>query len=126
MWISREWKIQAGHNLPHVPEGHKCRRPHGHTWTVRVWVSGPLDPELGWIVDYADLDEAWDERVHQVLDHRVLNAVIDNPTTEHLAMWIYTRMANALIAKGVKVECVEIDEGDNGRCRLLADAAGGG
>jgi len=48
---------------------------------------------LGWVVDFADIQGAWQE-VHALLDHRCLNDIegLANPTSEHLAMWIWDRL----------------------------------
>ncbi|HEX7340222.1 MAG TPA: 6-carboxytetrahydropterin synthase, partial [Rhodanobacteraceae bacterium] len=41
MEISKQFTFEAAHRLPHVPEGHKCGRLHGHSFVVEVHVSGP-------------------------------------------------------------------------------------
>lgn len=116
--ISREYKIQAAHRLPNVCSGHKCGRLHGHTWTIRMWVTGDVGMESGWIVDYADLDRVWEEQVHRELDHNYLNNTLENPTTERLAQWLYGRLSNALIEQNITVTEISINEGMNGECRL--------
>lgn len=123
MEISRTFDLQAAHFLPATPAAHKCHAMHGHTWSVRIGVTGPIDPVLGWIVDYAEIDAAWTERVHARLDHTVLNDTIPNPTTELLAGWIYAAMQSKLARLGVRVSRVEIQEGNRNRCILLIDAA---
>ena len=97
MTVFREFGFEAAHRLPHVPEGHKCARLHGHSFRVEVHVSGPVDPDLGWVVDFARIKEAF-APVHDALDHRYLNEVegLDNPTSEVLARWIWERLAGTL------------------------------
>lgn len=92
--VFREFGFEAAHRLPRVPEGHKCARLHGHSFRVEVHVEGPLDPGLGWVMDFADLKAAW-QPVHDALDHRYLNDVegLENPTSENLASWIWERLA---------------------------------
>lgn len=94
--IFREFGFEAAHRLPHVPEGHKCARLHGHSFRVEVHVAGPVDPTLGWVMDFADLADAW-APLHAVLDHHYLNDVegLANPTSENLAAWIWDRLAAA-------------------------------
>jgi len=121
--ISRTFPIQAAHRLPNTPPDHKCHRLHGHTWHVRLEVLGPLHPTLGWIVDYGDLDAAWQEHVHRVLDHGCMNDTLPNPTTELLAMWIWIVMYPPVRALGASLVRVEIDEGDRNRCVFLAAPA---
>jgi 6-pyruvoyltetrahydropterin/6-carboxytetrahydropterin synthase len=36
MEISKKFFIEAAHQLPNVPEGHKCRRLHGHSFRVEI------------------------------------------------------------------------------------------
>lgn len=93
MEIFREFEFEAAHYLPHVPHGHKCRNLHGHSYHVRIDVRGPIDPEHGWVLDYADIDHAF-AGLHRQLDHHCLNDIegLDNPTSEMLAIWIWDRL----------------------------------
>jgi 6-pyruvoyltetrahydropterin/6-carboxytetrahydropterin synthase len=97
MEIMKEFRFEAAHRLPRVPEGHKCRRLHGHSYRVRLVVRGEVDPELGWVRDFADLKEAF-EPLRQRLDHYYLNEVegLSNPTSENLAVWIWDRLVGPL------------------------------
>jgi 6-pyruvoyltetrahydropterin/6-carboxytetrahydropterin synthase len=90
MDISKTFHIEAAHRLPNVPAGHKCARMHGHSFRVEVHVRGPLDPVLGWVMDFADIKSAF-APLHDQLDHHCLNDVpgLDNPTSENLARWIW-------------------------------------
>jgi 6-pyruvoyltetrahydropterin/6-carboxytetrahydropterin synthase len=93
MEIFKEFTFESAHRLPHVPEGHKCSRLHGHSFRCEVHVAGPLDPKLGWVVDFADLKAAF-EPLRQQLDHNYLNELdgLENPTSEVLARWIWRRL----------------------------------
>ena len=97
MEVFQEFTLDSAHYLPNVPEGHKCRRVHGHTFHLAVHVAGPLDPTLGWVVDFADIDAAF-APLHAALDHRLLNDVpgLENPTSEQLARWLWERLAGEL------------------------------
>jgi 6-pyruvoyltetrahydropterin/6-carboxytetrahydropterin synthase len=93
MDIFNRFSIEAARRLPRLPDGHPCSRLHGHSFQVEVHVSGPLDPDLGWVVDFADIQRAW-QPVHAALDHRCLNDIsgLENPTSEHLARWLWARL----------------------------------
>ena len=99
MELRKNFQFEAAHLLPHLPEGHKCRRLHGHSFKTEIVVVGPCDPKLGWVMDYADISDAfrplWDQ-----LDHRYLNEVegLENPTSEKVAEWIWTRLKPRLPA----------------------------
>jgi 6-pyruvoyltetrahydropterin/6-carboxytetrahydropterin synthase len=91
--LVHEFRFEAAHRLPRVPEGHKCARLHGHSFKVEVAISGPVDPHTGWVMDFAALHELW-APVHDRLDHRYLNEVsgLENPTSEVLARWIWEEL----------------------------------
>jgi 6-pyruvoyltetrahydropterin/6-carboxytetrahydropterin synthase len=92
--LVKDFRFEAAHFLPQVPEGHKCRRIHGHSFRGEVAVRGPIDPTIGWVMDFADLKRAIDPVITDV-DHYLLNEVegLDNPTSELLAIWIWRRLA---------------------------------
>lgn len=93
MVITRTFDFDAAHRLDRLPAGHKCHRLHGHTYRVTVEVSGPMEPSLGWVVDYAIIAAAW-KTIDDALDHRLLNEIpgLEVPTTEVLALWILRRL----------------------------------
>ena len=94
MDIFRVFQIEAAHRLPNVPEGHKCARLHGHSFRIEIHVSGPVGADTGWVMDFADLRQAFQPLFDQ-LDHQYLNDVdgLENPTSENLARWIWQRLA---------------------------------
>lgn len=91
--INKEFDFDAAHFLPHVAEGHKCGRMHGHTYRVQLELAGDIDPHTGWFIDYADIAAAW-APLNAVLDHYVLNEIpgLENPTTEKLVHWILRQL----------------------------------
>jgi 6-pyruvoyltetrahydropterin/6-carboxytetrahydropterin synthase len=93
MEIFKEFTIEAAHWLPNVPEGHKCRRLHGHSFRIAVYVSGPVDERLGWVMDFAELKAAF-KGIEDQIDHRLLNEVegLENPTSENLARWLWAKL----------------------------------
>jgi 6-pyruvoyltetrahydropterin/6-carboxytetrahydropterin synthase len=97
MEIHKEFSFEAAHLLPNVREGHKCGRLHGHSFKVTVYVSGEIGSESGWVMDFADIEQAYDP-IKQQLDHRYLNDIegLENPTSEVLAVWIWQRLKPAL------------------------------
>jgi 6-pyruvoyltetrahydropterin/6-carboxytetrahydropterin synthase len=97
MKIYKQFTFEAAHRLPNVPEGHKCARLHGHSFHVEIHVSGPIGADTGWVMDFADLKTAF-APLHRVLDHNYLNDIpgLENPTSEHIARWIWDRLQPAL------------------------------
>jgi len=74
--------FEAAHALPNLPESHKCRRMHGHSFSVEVGATETmhLSEQL--------LD------VYRALDRTCLNDIagLSNPTSEHVARWIWQRL----------------------------------
>ncbi len=97
MELRKTFQFEAAHLLPKLPPDHKCRRLHGHSFRVEVAVTGECDPELGWVMDYADISAAF-KPIHRQLDHYYLNEIpgLENPTSENLAIWIWERLQPAL------------------------------
>ena len=97
MEIYKEFTFESAHSLPNVPEGHKCRRLHGHSFRMQVHVSGPLDSRLGWVMDYADIKKIVNPVVKQ-LDHYYLNEIpgLENPTSENIARWVWQKLKPVL------------------------------
>lgn len=107
--ISREFTFEAAHRLPHVAAGHKCARLHGHSFRALVTVSGPLDPTLGWVMDFGEL-KALVAPVIARLDHYYLNEIegLENPTSELIAHWLVAQIKPKL--QGVKLVSVQVRE----------------
>lgn len=94
--IAATYSFEAAHQLPLLPDGHKCKRLHGHNYRLDVSLSGPLDPR-GFVLDYAELDAVVQPLVDS-LDHRFLNDIegLSNPTSEIMAHWFRDRIRAAL------------------------------
>jgi 6-pyruvoyltetrahydropterin/6-carboxytetrahydropterin synthase len=99
MDIFKVISIEAAHRLPNVPPGHKCERLHGHSYRVEIHVSGRVGHETGWVIDFADIQKAF-QPLYDELDHHYLNEVegLSNPTSENIARWIWERLQPALPA----------------------------
>ncbi len=52
MELYTDFRFEAAHLLPKVPEGHKCARLHGHSYHIRITIEGEVDPETGWIMEF--------------------------------------------------------------------------
>jgi len=111
--VVKDFQFEAAHFLPNVPEGHKCRRTHGHSFRGEIAVRGEIDPRLGWVIDFADLKKAVDPLVNE-LDHYLLNDIagLENPTSELLAIWIWKRLERQV----PNLHRVTIEETCTSRC----------
>ena len=97
MEIFKEFTFEAAHRLPNVRPGHKCGRLHGHSFRAEVHVRGDVDPQTGWVLDFADIKTAFKPLLEQ-LDHNYLNEIdgLSNPTSEVLAKWIWNHLQPTL------------------------------
>jgi len=97
--IFKIFTIEAAHRLPNLPEQHKCRRLHGHSFRVEIHVRGPLTEQEGWVMDFAEVTRAFNP-LYEQLDHHYLNEIpgLENPTSENLARWIWARLKPSLPA----------------------------
>ncbi|WP_373081724.1 6-carboxytetrahydropterin synthase QueD [Zhongshania sp.] len=99
MEIYKDFTFEAAHFLPNVPEGHKCGRLHGHSFLIRLYISGDIDPHTGWLMDFSELKQIF-KPIYERLDHYYLNDIpgLENPTSENLAIWIWQQLKPILAA----------------------------
>ncbi len=114
--LVKDFRFEAAHFLPNVPEGHKCRRIHGHSFRGEVAVRGNVDPKIGWLIDFADLKKSVDPIVHR-LDHYFLNEIegLENPTSEMVAVWIWNQLAPQI----PQLHRITIEETCTSRCHYF-------
>lgn len=94
--LTKQFRFEAAHYLPHFPIGHKCRQLHGHSFIVEIAVLGPVDAYTGIVMDYGNISLHAKPLV-ELLDHRLINDVgielqaplLLNPTSENLAIWFF-------------------------------------
>ncbi len=111
--IGKTFAFAAAHHLPDLPDGHKCKRPHGHNYTVTLVLDAyRVDPMTGFVLDYADFSPFGDY-IRDALDHQDLNEIgLDfTPTAENLARHLFDRALG--IGLGGFVKSVKVCETPN-------------
>ena len=85
---------------------------HGHSYKIEIAIEGDVDPERGWVMDFAAIDEHVLPIVKR-LDHQVLNEIdgLPNPTSELLAAWLWQRLTAVL-----PLAEVVVSETESSRC----------
>lgn len=97
MEIFNVYHIESARRLPRLPDSHPCFRVHGHSFRLEIFVVGPIHPDKGWVIDFAELDAVF-EPIRTQLDHRYLNDIpgLENPTTERMVEWIWQKLKPGL------------------------------
>jgi len=88
--VRRRFEFEAAHRLPSHPG--KCRELHGHSYKLFVKVESAVDEASGMVLDFSDLKAIVSDCVVSRLDHVYVNDLIDNPTAERMALWIWTEL----------------------------------
>ncbi|MEO1448020.1 MAG: 6-carboxytetrahydropterin synthase QueD [Bacteroidota bacterium] len=94
--ITKKFRFEAAHWLPTMPDGHKCRNVHGHSFYIEVNVTGDIDPDTGLLMAFGDIKKVVMPYI-DLLDHRCINdvgveqdnALLKNPSSENLAKWFF-------------------------------------
>lgn len=103
--ISKRFAFCASHQLDRMPANHKCRRLHGHNYTVDVELRVESLDACGMVRDYGDLG-LFRDYLREQLDHRHLNDVFPVPTAEIVAAGLYA----AAVAMFPEVVAVRVSE----------------
>jgi 6-pyruvoyltetrahydropterin/6-carboxytetrahydropterin synthase len=101
--LIKTFQFEAAHLSPRSEQG--ADEVHGHSYVVEIIVSGTCDPDLGWLIDYADISRIFDPLYDQ-LDHRYLNDVkgMDDVSLPGVRQWIRQQLAPELpVLKDVQV-----------------------
>ncbi len=74
MKIVQAFSFEAAHQLPNVPETHRCHRMHGHSYRVELKLDGAVDAFTGFVADFFDIEAAFKPYLEK-LDHHCLNEI---------------------------------------------------
>jgi len=71
---------------------------HGHNYILEVSVTGPIDPDSGWLVDLQKLNVLVRSRIVDVIDHSQIEKDIDwfkgkQPSSENILVWAWNEIA---------------------------------
>ena len=97
MEIFKTFTFDAAHRLPNLPDSHKCKRLHGHTFKVQIHVIDKLLENYDWVIDFSDIMKIVNPIIEQ-LDHNYLNEIkgLENPTSENIAKWLWKKLKPVL------------------------------
>jgi len=98
-----------------IPEHWKCGKIHGHNFKVEVEVEGEVK-ENGMVMDFLDLKKELKE-VLKEFDHRLLNEIVEIPTSENLCLEIFKRLKD----RGLNVVRVRVYESEDKWAEVRVD-----
>lgn len=93
MLIAKEFTFNSAHRLPDY--NGLCANLHGHTYKLVVSLNGKIK-EDGMVIDFSILKKMVNDKAVNLLDHKFLNDVIDYPTAENIAVWIWKQLSKEL------------------------------
>lgn len=119
--IWKEVTLDSSLQLKNAPDGSPLRRLHGHTYTLRLHLSAPLNEWLGWVVDFGDVKALFDP-VFQLIDHQPLHEIADlkDADTASLASWILEKGRASL------PELDRVDLNETRGCGAIVSVGAGG
>jgi 6-pyruvoyltetrahydropterin/6-carboxytetrahydropterin synthase len=96
--LFKEFTFEAAHQLAaNVDPGHPYANLHGHSFKVELFIQGEPDPQTGWIIDFAEIEQTL-AGLRETLDHHYLNEIdgLERPTLENITQWIWHKAAPKL------------------------------
>ena len=108
--LSRTFHFDAAHKV--VDYNGKCENLHGHTYFLKVTIGGELKKN-GMVLDFTVLKKETNNLIKTYLDHKYLNDLFENPTTENIAIFIFDKLSEKFGKYGCKVKEISLSEGPN-------------
>jgi 6-pyruvoyltetrahydropterin/6-carboxytetrahydropterin synthase len=95
--IWKEQRFESALRLTRAPDSDRRRRLHGHSYLLRLHLTAPLDPVMGWTVDYGDVKDCF-KPVYKQLDHHFLNGLdgLGDSDPASLTRWIRQAIGDQL------------------------------
>ncbi len=97
--IWKDRSFDSATRIDAAPADDPRRCLHGHTYVLRLGLSGPIDAVMGWTVDFGDVKSLF-APVFRQLDHYPLHEVLPAGDTASIARWIHMQAAPLLPALG--------------------------
>src|SRR5437660_12657062 len=133
MLLRKTFRFEASHILPKHPG--KCSRLHGHSWVLHIFVEGSVNPDTGFVMDFADISKMVNPLIDR-LDHHHLGTYDDfgslqlnqwgvlgmphdiYPTSENLLTWIGKQLTLDWSILAIEETCTSYAELTRKECDL--------
>lgn len=123
--VTKIFTFDAAHFIPKY--NGKCAKMHGHTYRLEVTVanvqkeSASVESYPGMVMDFSELNRIVQEEVIDIVDHTVLNEVMDfTPTSENVVIHFFRLLQCRLMKIEINVERMVLWETPNSFVELLA------
>jgi 6-pyruvoyltetrahydropterin/6-carboxytetrahydropterin synthase len=105
--IWKEMTLDSSLVMKAALPGDRRGRIHGHTYTLRLHLSAPLNEVLGWTVDFGDVKELFNP-IFRLIDHQPLHELknLEQADTASLARWIRNQV-EALLPQADRIDLYE-------------------
>ncbi len=80
----------------------KCENLHGHNYKLIVTIEGEVKND-GMVMDFADIKKIVNEKILNSFDHSHLNEIVENPSSENLAVYIWDKLKDDLPLKKITI-----------------------
>ncbi len=119
--IWKELTLDSSLQLKRAPDVSPLRRIHGHTYTLRLHLSAPLDTIMGWTMDFGDVKEIFNP-IFKAIDHQPLHQIPDlaDCDTASIAHWILDK------ARGQLPQLDRVDLYETRGCGAIVNLGDGG
>ena len=121
-YITKQYKFCAAHRYwnndwseqKNMEVFDKDIHVHGHNYLLFITISGPIDPDSGFIINLKNLDELISKKVLDIMDHSQIEKDIDwfikkQPSTENMVKFIWEQI-DCHIIKPAKLHCIKLQE----------------
>ncbi|MCK5674243.1 MAG: 6-carboxytetrahydropterin synthase QueD [Spirochaetales bacterium] len=107
MFLTKVFKFDSAHNL--VEYHGKCEALHGHTYKLEVTIQGTPGKE-GMILDYGIIKSIVKEKVIDRFDHKYLNDIVPQSSSENLVQWIWNEIKAPLKGDNFELYQLKLNE----------------
>ena len=115
MDLSVSFSVSASHFLPNYHG--KCENMHGHNYKIIIKINGEVKKEDGMVMDFKEIKKIAKTHALDKLDHSHLNDILETPSAENIAIWIWENLKDHL--PGLKK--IKIFETDNCCCSYYGE-----
>lgn len=113
--IGKRFRFESAHHLLNYVG--PCERSHGHSYTLIVYITGPVNRDTGMVIDYKNLSDVVKKYVINKIDHQDLTEILDcNTTAENIIQYIWEKLEKEGHVKGLSK--IVLKETEDSFCEL--------